>query len=117
MTLTEKDRYLVAAALQVVVLHKRENLGLRSWTEFSEVWLPKALDQLEQNDFVVNHPKRNFFTWFQDQIGHVDIPIDFMEGFTQPFSETEIGQQVLEICDKARLGQRHYDRWRTQDLS
>lgn len=116
MTLTDQDRFIIAAALQVVVLHKRENLSARSWAEFSEVWLPKAIDQLEQNDFVVNHPKRNFFTWFEDQILHVDIPIDFMEGFTQAFAETEIGQKAIEICDQARLGQKHYDRWRTQNL-
>jgi hypothetical protein len=111
MELTDHDRYILAAALQLVVIYKKDNLKPRAWATFSEVWLPRAIEQLDQNDFVCNHPKKNFFTWLQDQMEHVNVGIKFMEGFTQPFTETELGQQAYEICEQARLGQRHYDRW------
>ena len=116
MELTDHDRFIIAAALQAVVIYKKDNLKPRAWTEFSNVWLARAIEQLDQNDFVCNNPNRNFFTWFQDQMDYVNVSLPFLEGLFQPFRETELGQEADLICDNARLGQRHYDRWSKERL-
>jgi hypothetical protein len=116
MELTEHDRYIIAAALQQIVLLKKQHLRPRAWAIFRDVWLPRAVDQIDQNDFVCNHPDRNFFSWFADQMLNTDTLGGMFQGVNRPFITTELGQQAEEICQQARLGQRHYDRWSQERL-
>jgi len=61
---------LLYEILEPVILYKHKMLSRDNWREFSEVWLPSLLDQLDNKRFEINHPKKNTIVWFIDQIEH-----------------------------------------------
>lgn len=111
MELQEHDRILVAEALAVITEYKARTLKARAWAIYREQYLPRALDQIETNDFVVNHPEKNFFTWLLDQAGWCRIPrpgFKLSDGI--PLLQTEFGHELEQLCKSARLGQGNYDK-------
>ena len=115
MELTQEDHLLIAQAVAIITEYKARTLKARAWHIYQQEWLPRALQQLEDNDFVVNHPKKNFFTWLLDQALWVKIPTPGMKlSDGKPLLMTEFGQELETICNQARLGQQYYDKSKTQ---
>lgn len=99
-------------SLVLIVEYKDKTLKDRAWRNFSEDWLPRAVDQLNRNEFEVNHPQRNTFMWWVDQLC-------WSKKLTQgvkptqciPLCDTALGEECMAICRAAARGQQAYDMW------
>ena len=111
MQLEEQDLQVIAEAILVITEYKRNTLKSRGWAEYRDVWLPKAVDQIEANEFNVRSADRNFFTWLEDQASWVKLTVPGFPKMPGPaFLDTELGQDLQRVCRRARYGQSYYDR-------
>lgn len=93
-----------------VVNWKAETLSPDAWHQFESVWLPKFLEQLRDNEFVLNHTRKNPFVWLKDQIYHsrkLSPGIDRKNAV--PLCNTRTGIEAIKICDIAARGQLYYN--------
>lgn len=116
MRLQERHLRMITNALMEVCEYKSRRLKPIGWAKFQKEWLIKAAEQIESNNFVLNHPQKNFFMWCIDQMVWSrritdGVPID--EGI--PLIDTGLGQQVAAICRKAAEGQTAYDKYYTRN--
>jgi hypothetical protein len=104
ISLNELDYYRVQEIMKIITAYKERTLSRKAWDEYVP-WLKKFNQQLRVNQFVKNSNQNNTFLWLADQIEHCETKIK--RG--KPLASTELGQQVLQICQDALQGQRQYD--------
>lgn len=103
---------VIEETLILVVEYKDRTLKDRAWRNFSEEWLPKAINQINQNEFEVNHPQRNTFCWLTDQIcWSKKLSPGIKPTECIPLADTNLGEECMAICRAAAKGQTAYDMW------
>jgi hypothetical protein len=90
----------ITEILEPIILYKHKMLSKKNWEEFSGVWLPSLLSQLDNRRFEIHHPKKNTLYWLIDQIEHSKVK---PHSKAQSLDTTEQGRQVI-ILLKAMLG-------------
>ena len=110
LKLNEADTNTLIDALELVAIYKKAVLKERAWATFERNWLPSAAEQLSTREFKLNHPTKNFFVWFIDQINHAKVIIPGIDPkYGTPFIETKLAQHAVKICYDAAKGQKYYD--------
>jgi len=110
ITLRDYHREMIIESLQLVCDYKVRALKKRSWQTFETEYLPSIIEQIQNNEFKLNDPKSNTFIWLIDQVCWSRYIIEgchYNEGL--PIIDSELGQQVAELCRVASRGQRYYD--------
>jgi hypothetical protein len=110
--LSELHRELVIDALEAIVNYKFRALRKSSWFRFETEYLPRAIEQINNNQFTVRDVNNNFFTWIIDQVCHCRVVLDgvgIRDGL--PLIDTELGQQIAELSRAASRGQANYDQY------
>ena len=96
--LTKKDQQLISECLLSVIDYKYQNLSKQRFKLFKN-WAETFAEQLVSNEFTVNDPYKNTFTWFIDQINHCG-----------PVAQSEIAVLVKEICKAASKNSQEYNK-------
>jgi hypothetical protein len=81
-----------------VIDYKYQNLSNQRFKIF-ESWAETFALQLVSNEFTVNDPHKNTFTWFIDQINH-----------SGPVAQSKMAVQVKEICQAASKNSQEYSK-------
>jgi hypothetical protein len=111
--LTAYDLQQVIEALAQVVEYKELALRPMTWAKFNNEYLASIIDQIQDNQFKLNHPTKNVFGWMIDQMCHsrrLHPGVPHKEGAM--IIDTKLGLEVAEICRAACRGQSYYDSWR-----
>ncbi len=101
--------------LQAIVNYKSQALKKSSWDRFNDQYLQAIIEQINTNDFILNHPTKNPFFWIIDQMcySRVIVPgVPLKDGLL--LIDTPEGERVAELCRAAAKGQHYYDYWRQE---
>lgn len=117
--LTTADLEILIEVSQIIVDYKFRTLKKENWSIFESVYLPRLVDALGDNKWRVAQRHNNIFKWLEDQIRFARIlapgvkPRD-----AQMLSDTELGQEAIQICQIAASGRISYNthRGQTTDL-
>lgn len=102
----------IAEIMVHVVEWKSQHLKPESFAKFETNWLPSFLQQLESNEWRLNHSQSNTFKWINDQIYHSRRLAPGVTKTNAVFlNDTRLGREVIEICTAAAKGQLYYDSW------
>jgi hypothetical protein len=118
MSVVLKESHLndVIEALELVVIYKSKTLRKRAWDTFKDQWLISAIEQINANEFKLNHPTRNTLMWIVDQMCWSRVIIDGVDPKDcVPLIDTRLGERVAAICRAGCKGQLYYDSSFTQN--
>lgn len=112
MSVKLKQHHLddIIQVLELIVQYKSQKLRARSWETFKSQYLVSIIEQINANEFVLNHPTKNPVMWLIDQMvwARVIVPgVPINEG--TPIIDTALGERVAAICRAAAKGQLYYD--------
>ena len=108
--LTEHDLNVIIEISQMITDYKHRVLQSHNWHKFQEYYLPRLVEQLATNTFVINNSANNVFLWLEDQITHsrrVAPGIKIKDAV--PLQDLPLGQEALKICRLASRGHISYD--------
>lgn len=96
--------------LEAIVTWKSHNLKPKSWAEFEKNWLPSIVEQIQTNEFKINHAFHNTPNWFIDQVLHTRVlNSSGNPKLAVPLFDTLKGRKAIEIMRAAARGQIYYD--------
>lgn len=112
VSLSESDRDCLIDVTQLIVDWKWRALSEPNWQRFEQQYLPKLIEQLNDNLFTINNTKNSTFTWLIDQIEHSCL---YSEGiplkYCPPLKSSKIAKRAIDICKAATLGPLQYQQY------
>lgn len=96
ITLCDQDQELLKQCLLAIFDYKKQRLSRQRFRLF-ESWAESFARQLIDNQFTVNDPTKNSFTWFIDQINH-----------SGDLANSDLAQVAREICRAASRNPKEY---------
>lgn len=114
--LKQEHLEVIITCIQDVVDWKAETLSVKAFDIFYNQYLPLLLDQIVNNEFKLNHNRKNTMVWIIDQIRHSKKLADGVDPKNAvPLSDTRTGREAISICEKAAKGQLYYNGYYTQN--
>lgn len=113
--LTRKDLDILIEISQLIVDWKYKTLKKENWSIFESVYLPRLIEALDLNNWKVAQRHNNIFVWLESQIRWARILTPGLKPKDCPnLSDTELGQEAIEICQIASRGEVSYRTHRAQ---
>jgi hypothetical protein len=114
--LTRQDLDILIEVSQHIVDYKHRTLKPENWSIFESVYLPRLIEALDQNSWKVAQRHNNIFKWIEDQIRWARILTPGLKPKDCPnLSDTELGQEAIDICQTASRGAVSYKTHRSQN--
>lgn len=109
-TIKNNDLQIIIDIANRVIWYKQQALSSKSYAAFEALWLPKLVQQINDNAFTWNDRNRNTANWLIDQIAHCNtITQGVKPKDGVPLADTDLGERALRILRAMSRGQESYD--------